>query len=1522
VEYRLPLVREEALIAYYKFDDVGGTEASNEIEGGPSAKLENGLIFENAGKFGRALSFSDGDDRLDIEGGLPLPSDWTLAVWFKELFSNTEVRGLFRGSLESHALVPKSGDDLGIFISGSTGFIDSTVDLPSANYLDWHHITVVGTGGKTIFYIDGVKTGFTNGQSNDALKHIGNTNSSSSWDRFARFLDDLRVYRTALTAEEVTAIYGSGVGDSDRTPSIPGGLALTVEKGKPINFKVPVPDASSITATGLPGDLSLDAATGIISGSTDVTGTVNVEVNATNLNGSSIGNLALRMVDFDAYSAKMEIRFPGTTESGLPRDLPGLVLWLDAESVQGVIGDRVTVWGDSSGNENNLDKVRGRPVIAGHESQEGQRVVRFDGYSQLHSTTDFGPMLSEYSVLTVARYLGGDDERIISTIGSNWAFGLGNGNTGHWTAGTTVIDSAAQSDTNWHLHSGTMTSGALATLRRDGYTLATDKTGADPTAYKPALFALGGSNANERFGKGEVAEIMIFDRVLTATEIESMESYLRDKWFGGSTKDFPLLVRLGPGPVAGFDYSTFADQTTAGDLRFFDSSLRELPHELETWDIAGESIAWVKLNDIVPGEIVTAYWGNDSDKVAPAYRADGSTWSNFEGVWHLSQTSADPVVASATGNRNGSRNGGVTSGDSSAIGWGYLFDGLDDSITISGYSGILGSSPRTISAWVKTSGNTGDIAGWGGSGNHWQFGIGSGTLQLAAGTGISNGTTSVNDDEWHHLAVTFPTGSSDSNQSILYFDGKQEPAGNSATGTVSTASVGDVTFGYGVQDPSRFNGKMDEIRISGVERGSRWIRYSAENQKLGSTFVSTLTEYLIAPQLPSELNASVALNIPFIYAIPASPPASEYNATGLPSWASLNVATGEISGTPDATSVFSATVTATNAKGSTTVTLNLISTTTPSTASLSALGTENVEGRSATLLGDMNSTGGDAPGVTVFYGTSDGGATSSAWDANKSLGSINQGLFNAKLTNIDSGETYFFRFQAVNNSGTSWSESLSFTTKRFDQGTIRIHTGDNETGLNSGFYWDKSAGESKILDANSTLTTTYVAPDGSAWPVTVTTFHFPENLYLGTNLSQIILSGKNSLSLQIDGNATIEKSFSGATPLANPVVLGATKIDGHDGYYGDDTTRSNRIGLSVLGGYGGNQGPGRGYKTWLTGGGASHAGEGGQGDRGPGGLSYGSGALDFLLGGSGGGGGNGGESGGGGGAMEIVASGDVTIAAGVTIKMNGGTIFVNPNQGAYRTGGAGSGGGIRIEASNIRNLGILEALGGDAAGQDERETGQRYRQSVGGGGGGGRVAIISDGTIVKGSINVNGGKGMAEGLPGLPGSVYVGSKSQVAGDLIFNSGTLTIDTGGSWSHSSGTKGAGVVTHHSFKDNGGARFGYGICTFSFDSVNLGPGVAVVVRGRNAIQLKVAGNVLINTAISLDGSSGSQGAYSGRAGPGGWNSGRAADNVISNEHLALEGQGPGGGHGFETGRSNGGGSYGGQGTGGLFGGTPGS
>ena len=63
-----------------------------------------------------------------------------------------------------------------------------------------------------------------------------------------------------------------------------------------------------------------------------------------------------------------------------------------------------------------------------------------------------------------------------------------------------------------------------------------------------------------------------------------------------------------------------------------------------------------------------------------------------------------------------------------------------------------------------------------------------------------------------------------------------------------------------------------------------------------------------------------------------------------------------------------------------------------------------------------------------------------------------------------------------------------------------------------------------------------------------------------------------------------------------------------------------------------------------------------------------------------------GEAAGGGGAIEIKAAGDVIITEGVTLSMNGGTVFVNPNQGAYHSDGAGSGSAIRLEGANVRNF--------------------------------------------------------------------------------------------------------------------------------------------------------------------------------------------------------------------------------------------
>ncbi|MDG0963632.1 MAG: putative Ig domain-containing protein, partial [Opitutales bacterium] len=555
--------------------------------------------------------------------------------------------------------------------------------------------------------------------------------------------------------------------------------------------------------------------------------------------------------------------------------------------------------------------------------------------------------------------------------------------------------------------------------------------------------------------------------------------------------------------------------------------------------------------------------------------------------------------------------------------------------------------------------------------------------------------------------------------------------------------------------------------------------------------------------------------------------------------------------------------------------------------------------------------------------------TTGNWTSSDSLGSFNEGPIPVSLSNLDSGETYYYRFETNNTEYSSWSGVGTFTTLAYDQGTLRFHTGINEDGDLAGLYWDKNgSGEIKIKDANIT-TQNYIAPDGSSWMMSKALFHFSNDFYLGPNFSKVILEGVNGLAIHSDGNVSIAKSLTSSPILASPHIPNGTLQDGYDSYYVDDASKGLRVGRGQLGGFSGGQGPGKGNSLGnsgaggLSGGGGSFAGEGGPGASGPSGITYGFGGLEILLGGSGGGMGNLGDAGAGGGAIEINAVGDLNIQSGVLISMNGGTVFVNPSQGAYFSGGSGSGGAIRLVGANIRNDGIIEALGGDSAGKDSREPGARFLSNAGGAGGGGRVAFISDGYIEQGVVKVDGGFGNGDAFAGFSGSVFKGSNSLGAPlDLNVSSGTLIFDTGGAWSHTSGLKGKGVVSL-SYLDASGKRFGYGVCTFTFSNIFIGNEVSVVVQGDNALEFVVNGNVSIGTTISLNGKSGVQGVYSGQAGPGGWSSGRGLRNtdLFSNLHPALNGQGPGGGRGYEIGKSNGGGSYGGLGSGGLNGGVAG-
>jgi hypothetical protein len=343
---------------------------------------------------------------------------------------------------------------------------------------------------------------------------------------------------------------------------------------------------------------------------------------------------------------------------------------------------------------------------------------------------------------------------------------------------------------------------------------------------------------------------------------------------GSCTSDvpnFPVLVSLSGDwlKTRGSDPVNGRIETANGyDIVFRASDGRTpLDYEIERYDgTNGELIAWVRIPTLIYNGNTTIYMYYGNPKITSPTQNPTGVWSNgYVGVWHLKETAGGSgAIKNSTANAglDGTDSGSPTFNATGQIDGAIGFDGTNDQIAITdpGTGSVLDfgtGASITLSAWIKpaTLPTTstflikGDTDGY-----NLNYGLQAGGAQLLFsyyGSAYNNYVTSANvlaTGNWYHTALTYTFGTAAS--AILYVNGAPQ-AGTWTSGTGNQAPVQSnlqLWFGDDIVH-ERFNGIIDEVRISTVARDACWIGTEYNNQSAPGTFVTLGSEGAAAPTL-------------------------------------------------------------------------------------------------------------------------------------------------------------------------------------------------------------------------------------------------------------------------------------------------------------------------------------------------------------------------------------------------------------------------------------------------------------------------------------------------------------------------------------------------------------------------------------------------------------------------------------------------------------------------------------------------
>ncbi len=377
-------------------------------------------------------------------------------------------------------------------------------------------------------------------------------------------------------------------------------------------------------------------------------------------------------------------------------DLPvkgGLILWLDAAddtTFSYSSGTTVSQWRDKSGFNYHMTPPSSGPTRS--TSQNSRKVVAFTTAQNIQNST-IDLRNSAYSIFVVDRYTNASSGtgRILTSNSSynNWLLGHWASETNKYYGNGWVYQTYSAADTNWKLYLGDWggPSNDSANFYATGTALATNSTGADAGPWYLGVNIYGAELSN-----CEVAEIIVFNRLLSVTERKLVHTYLGQKW-GILNTDRSIIDLSGNNNHGLLGNGTTADMPAAdyynkGALRFDGSSDYLVVADNVILNPAKVTVSmWLKRN-AYQSSICNFLRRNDRDAYAlmATYNTDTvwfrirnaaaavidatttmplNTWTNLVGTFDGSNVKVykDGVLANTTANTSAISYSGSTIGD-------------------------------------------------------------------------------------------------------------------------------------------------------------------------------------------------------------------------------------------------------------------------------------------------------------------------------------------------------------------------------------------------------------------------------------------------------------------------------------------------------------------------------------------------------------------------------------------------------------------------------------------------------------------------------------------------------------------------------------------------------------------------------------------------------------------------------------------------------------------------------------------